>query len=170
MWTLYRRRKSRIWKSRHRGSDEATRALSTGLGEFAYQRDHCGDGEARQRYVLVYNPKEAGCQRKEREKLLESLKEELEGLRQIPNEAHLSAPRNHGQTRANLCDSRGGASSEDPGHSSSLLDTLPEVCPIVSEPLYIKGWEAICVELGGMMPPQRRGCLLPWSNGRSNGL
>ncbi|WP_369802287.1 IS1634 family transposase, partial [Geobacillus sp. B4113_201601] len=38
-----------------------------------------GDGEARQRYVLVYNPSEAERQRKERETLLESLKEELEG-------------------------------------------------------------------------------------------
>ncbi len=43
-----------------------------------------GDGEARQRYVLVYNPSEAERQRKERETLLESLKEELEGLRQLP--------------------------------------------------------------------------------------
>jgi len=50
-----------------------------------------GDGEARQRYVLVYNPSEAERQRKEREKLLESLKEELEGLRQLPNEAHHKA-------------------------------------------------------------------------------
>ncbi|MGG6440159.1 IS1634 family transposase [Saccharococcus caldoxylosilyticus] len=50
-----------------------------------------GDGEARQRYVLVYNPNEAERQRKEREKLLESLKEELEGLRQLPNEAHHKA-------------------------------------------------------------------------------
>ncbi|KPC97103.1 hypothetical protein LR69_04718 [Geobacillus sp. BCO2] len=39
-----------------------------------------GDGEARQRYVLVYNPSEAERQRKERETLLESLKEELEGF------------------------------------------------------------------------------------------
>jgi transposase len=43
------------------------------------------DGEARQRYVLVYNAKEAERQRKEREKLLESLKEELEGLHQLPS-------------------------------------------------------------------------------------
>ncbi|WP_198518538.1 IS1634 family transposase, partial [Geobacillus sp. Manikaran-105] len=50
-----------------------------------------GDGEARQRYVLVYNPSEAERQRKERETLLESLKEELEGLRQLPNEAHHKA-------------------------------------------------------------------------------
>jgi transposase len=50
-----------------------------------------GNGEARQRYVLVYNPSEAERQRKEREKLLESLKEELEGLRQLPNEAHHKA-------------------------------------------------------------------------------
>ncbi|WP_369802269.1 IS1634 family transposase, partial [Geobacillus sp. B4113_201601] len=50
-----------------------------------------GDGEARQRYVLVYNPSEAERQRKERETLLESLKEELEGFRQLPNEAHHKA-------------------------------------------------------------------------------
>ncbi len=50
-----------------------------------------GDGEARQRYVLVYNPSEAERQRKERETLLESLKEELKGLRQLPNEAHHKA-------------------------------------------------------------------------------
>ncbi|MGZ0084800.1 IS1634 family transposase [Caldibacillus thermoamylovorans] len=50
-----------------------------------------GDGEARQRYVLVYNPSEAERQRKGRETLLESLKEELEGLRQLPNEAHHKA-------------------------------------------------------------------------------
>ncbi|BBW98716.1 IS1634 family transposase [Geobacillus subterraneus] len=50
-----------------------------------------GDGEARQRYVLVYNPSEAERQRKERETLLESLKEELKGLRQLLNEAHHKA-------------------------------------------------------------------------------
>jgi hypothetical protein len=46
--------------------------------------------EKRQRYVLVYNPSEAERQRKERETLLESLKEELR-LRQLLNEAHHKA-------------------------------------------------------------------------------
>ena len=50
-----------------------------------------GDREARQRYVLVYNPKEAERQRQERKKLLETLQAELKGLRHLPNEAYHKA-------------------------------------------------------------------------------
>lgn len=50
-----------------------------------------GDGEARKRYVLVYNPKEAQHQREERKKLLEKLQTELDGLKQLPHEAHSKA-------------------------------------------------------------------------------
>jgi hypothetical protein len=47
-----------------------------------------GDEEAHQRYVLVYNPREAERQRQERKKRLETLQTELKGLRQLLNEAH----------------------------------------------------------------------------------
>ncbi|QZT34737.1 IS1634 family transposase [Caldalkalibacillus thermarum TA2.A1] len=50
-----------------------------------------GDGEARKRYVLVYNPKEAERQREERKKLLEKLQTELDGLKQLPHETHSKA-------------------------------------------------------------------------------
>jgi hypothetical protein len=50
-----------------------------------------GNEEARQCYVLAYNPHETERQRKERETLLESLKEELGGFRQLPHEAHHNA-------------------------------------------------------------------------------
>ncbi|QZT35207.1 IS1634 family transposase [Caldalkalibacillus thermarum TA2.A1] len=50
-----------------------------------------GDGEARKRYVLVYNPKEAERQREERKKLLEKLQAELDGLKQLSHEVHSKA-------------------------------------------------------------------------------
>jgi transposase len=50
-----------------------------------------GEGEMRKRYVLAYNPKEAEKQRKEREKTVAALEEELKELRQLPGQAHTKA-------------------------------------------------------------------------------
>lgn len=50
-----------------------------------------GDGEARKRYVLVHNPKEAERDRLRRKELIERLEAELEGLKQLSNQAHTKA-------------------------------------------------------------------------------
>ncbi|WP_010532500.1 IS1634 family transposase [Lentibacillus jeotgali] len=50
-----------------------------------------GDGEARKRFVLVYNPKEAEKERKQRETIIEQLEQELEGLNQLPDKQHTKA-------------------------------------------------------------------------------
>jgi transposase len=47
-----------------------------------------GDGEARKRYVIAYNPKEAERDRSKREGIIETLEERLTNLKQLPHEAH----------------------------------------------------------------------------------
>lgn len=50
-----------------------------------------GDGEARKRFVLVYNPQEAEKERKHRETIIEQLTQELESLKQLPDKQHTKA-------------------------------------------------------------------------------
>lgn len=50
-----------------------------------------GDGEARKRYVLVRNPEEARQDAAQREQHLETLRQELEGLKTLSGEAHSKA-------------------------------------------------------------------------------
>jgi transposase len=50
-----------------------------------------GDGEARKRFVLVYNPKEAEKEQKHREAVIEQLTQELDGLKQLPDKQHTKA-------------------------------------------------------------------------------
>jgi transposase len=47
-----------------------------------------GDGEARKRYVIAFNPKEAERDRFKRESIIETLEERLTNLKQLPHEAH----------------------------------------------------------------------------------
>ncbi len=50
-----------------------------------------GDGEARSRYVLAFNPKEAKKQKQDRENIIKDIKERLQSLRQLPDEKHTKA-------------------------------------------------------------------------------
>lgn len=50
-----------------------------------------GDGEARRRYVLVYNPEQAKRDRLRREKLVEHLEAELAQLKTLPSGQHTKA-------------------------------------------------------------------------------
>lgn len=50
-----------------------------------------GDGEARRRYVLVRNPEQAQRDRASRERILDELRQELEGLRYLPEGQHTRA-------------------------------------------------------------------------------
>jgi transposase len=50
-----------------------------------------GDGEARKRFVLVYNPKEAEKEQKHRKAVIEQLTQELDGLKQLPDKQHTKA-------------------------------------------------------------------------------
>lgn len=50
-----------------------------------------GEGEARQRYVLVRNPKEAKRDQAKREELLERLEQELKGLGELKGSSHSKA-------------------------------------------------------------------------------
>lgn len=47
-----------------------------------------GDGEARTRYVLAYNKEEAKRHKEEREQIITEIKDQLEHLRQLPDEEH----------------------------------------------------------------------------------
>src|SRR5690606_14591180 len=47
-----------------------------------------GDGEARKRYVIAYNPEEAERDRRQRKEIICAVEEQLENLKQLPNEAH----------------------------------------------------------------------------------
>lgn len=83
-------------------------AVETALskrGRFTQVQEHLrikeilvGDGEARQRYVLAYNPQEAARQAATREALLEQVTEALQALRSLEGAAHTKAHcalRNH---------------------------------------------------------------------------
>jgi hypothetical protein len=50
-----------------------------------------GDGERRERYILVRNPQEARRQREERRRILQELRERLDALRQEPGGPHAKA-------------------------------------------------------------------------------
>src|SRR5690606_11970255 len=50
-----------------------------------------GDGEARRRYVLVYNPEQAKRDRLRREKLVDHLEAELAQLKTLPSGQHTKA-------------------------------------------------------------------------------
>ncbi|PTQ55066.1 MAG: Mobile element protein [Candidatus Carbobacillus altaicus] len=50
-----------------------------------------GDGEARKRDVLVYNPKEVEKEKKHRDNFIVDLTKELECLRQLPDKQHTKA-------------------------------------------------------------------------------
>lgn len=76
---------------------DAKDALAT-RGRYHHVRDNLqvkditiGDGEARKRYVLVHNPKEAKRQKELRESIITRLKEELDGLRQLSGSTHTKA-------------------------------------------------------------------------------
>jgi len=47
-----------------------------------------GDGEARKRYVIAYNPSEAKRDKEQRDEIIATLEEKLDDLKQLPNEAH----------------------------------------------------------------------------------
>lgn len=47
-----------------------------------------GDGEARKRYVIAFNPEEAERDRHQREEIVRAVEEQLENLKQLPNETH----------------------------------------------------------------------------------
>ncbi|WP_408010354.1 IS1634 family transposase [Pseudalkalibacillus sp. A8] len=47
-----------------------------------------GNGEARKRYVIAYNPIEAKRDQAQREKIVETIEMKLSDLKQLPNEAH----------------------------------------------------------------------------------
>lgn len=47
-----------------------------------------GDGEARTRYVLAYNPEEDKRQKEERKQIISEIKDRLEHLRQLPEKEH----------------------------------------------------------------------------------
>jgi hypothetical protein len=66
-----------IWKDHHGRSDEPPWLVSQSSRKLYVKEIIVGDGEVRQRYVLVYNPKEAERQRQERQKQLEALQTEL---------------------------------------------------------------------------------------------
>lgn len=86
------------------GQAEVETALSK-RGRFTEVQEHLhikeiivGDGAARQRYVIAYNPQEAERQRAKRDTLLEQVTERLQALRSLEGAAHTKAHcalRNH---------------------------------------------------------------------------
>jgi transposase len=79
------------------GKTDTETALST-AGRYQAVRDNLevkeivvGDGEARKRYVLVRNPKQAVKDRKQREKVLRTLQEELKAIGAIEGGCHHKA-------------------------------------------------------------------------------
>lgn len=76
------------------GKDEVKEALSR-PGRYQKIKDNLkvkeitvGDGEARTRYVLAYNPQEAKKQRHEREEIVAQIKSRIKGLKQSPDSEH----------------------------------------------------------------------------------
>lgn len=81
-----------------RSGKETTDAAMSRKGRYHHVRENLqvkdivvGDGEARKRYVLVHNPKETERDRLRRKELIERLEAELEGLKQLSNQAHTKA-------------------------------------------------------------------------------
>ncbi len=78
----------------HAGKKDVEEALSK-RGRFQVIRENLhvkeaivGDGEARKRYVIAYNPDEAARDRTKREQIVASLEAQIYALRQEANEAH----------------------------------------------------------------------------------
>jgi len=81
-----------------RSGKEATEAAMSRKGRYHQVRENLqvkdiivGDGEARKRYVLVHNPKEAERDRIRREQMIEKLQAQLEDLQQLGGQAHTKA-------------------------------------------------------------------------------
>jgi transposase len=81
-----------------RSGKEATEAAMSRKGRYHPVRENLqvkdiiiGDGEARKRYVLVYNPKEAERDRLRREQMIERLQAELDELKPLGGHAHTKA-------------------------------------------------------------------------------
>ncbi len=79
------------------GKDEVKEPLSR-PGRYQKIKDNLrikeitvGDGEARTRYVLAYNPQEARKQRHEREEIVAEIKSRIKGLKQPPDSEHTKA-------------------------------------------------------------------------------
>ncbi|WP_461183832.1 IS1634 family transposase, partial [Virgibacillus kimchii] len=76
------------------GKKDVEAALSK-RGRFHTIRDNLqvkesivGDGEARKRYVIAFNPEEAERDRHQRDQIVQTIERKLENLKQLPNEAH----------------------------------------------------------------------------------
>lgn len=94
--TLQRAGSHYIAGEKMRSGKETTDAAMSRKGRYHHVRENLqvkdiGDGEARKRYVLVHNPKEAERDRLRRKELIERLEAELEGLKQLSNQAHTKA-------------------------------------------------------------------------------
>lgn len=81
-----------------RSGKETTEAAMSRKGRYHQVRENLqvkdiviGDGEARKRYVLVYNPKEAERDRLRREQMIERLQAELDELKPLGGHAHTKA-------------------------------------------------------------------------------
>lgn len=86
-----------VGEKMHSGKETTEEAMSR-KGRYHQVRDNLqvkdiivGDGEARRRFVLVYNPKEAERDRIRREQHIEKLQGLLEELKQLGKQAHTKA-------------------------------------------------------------------------------
>lgn len=85
-----------ILAAKMRGGDEVTKLVMTRPGRYQVVADNLrvkeviiGDGERRQRYIVCHNPEEALRQRRHRDKLLETLAQELASLKDpLPGRSH----------------------------------------------------------------------------------
>jgi len=50
-----------------------------------------GNGEARKRYVLAYNPERAEYEKKQREQIIEDIEDQLKAIKQLPEKKHTKA-------------------------------------------------------------------------------
>jgi len=50
-----------------------------------------GNGEARKRYVLAYNPERAEYEKKQREQIIKEIEEQLKAIKQLPEKKHTKA-------------------------------------------------------------------------------
>lgn len=75
-----------------------------------------GDGEARKRYVVAYNPESAKMEKAARDELLESIRQELQRMRQLKDDAHDSACRNL------MTHDRYGRFVKIEGHGRAVID------------------------------------------------
>ncbi|CAM3876787.1 IS1634 family transposase [Marinicrinis lubricantis] len=86
-----------VGEKMHSGKETTEEAMSR-KGRYHHVRDNLqvkdiivGDGEARKRFVLVYNPKEAERDRIRREQHIEKLQGHMEELKQLGKQAHTKA-------------------------------------------------------------------------------